>query len=292
MSAARIDAKKGGSWLGAYVLVYLVFLYLPVSLIPLFSFNDSIQAAFPLQGFTFEWYATLFGNSALSGALANSLVIGAIAATGATLCGITVSYMDLYGRSPLALTISAIARLPILIPGVIVGISLLILVNLIGFGPSRIAIVLGHILVALPTTVVIMKSRFAAIPKTIREAALDLGASDWTTFRRVMLPLSLPAIVSAFMLAFLTSFDEFIVAFFLAGTEPTLPLYIWSQLRFPKSLPTVMALGTAILALSFVIAAMAEILRHRGLAAAQRPVPADLSKPEETERGELQWHST
>ncbi|RWQ65834.1 ABC transporter permease [Mesorhizobium sp.] len=292
MSAARIDAKKGGSWLGAYVLVYLVFLYLPVSLIPLFSFNDSIQAAFPLQGFTFEWYATLFGNSALSGALANSLVIGAIAATGATLCGITVSYMDLYGRSPLALTISAIARLPILIPGVIIGISLLILVNLIGFGPSRIAIVLGHILVALPTTVVIMKSRFAAIPKTIREAALDLGASDWTTFRRVMLPLSLPAIVSAFMLAFLTSFDEFIVAFFLAGTEPTLPLYIWSQLRFPKSLPTVMALGTAILALSFVIAAMAEILRHRGLAAAQRPVPADLSKPEETERGELQWHST
>ena len=103
---------------------------------------------------------------------------------------------------------------------------------------------LGHILVALPTTVVIMRSRFAAIPKTIREAALDLGASDWTTFRRVMLPLSLPAVGSAFMLAFLISFDEFIVAFFLAGTEPTLPLYIWSQLRFPKSLPTVMALGT------------------------------------------------
>ncbi|QIA24871.1 ABC transporter permease [Mesorhizobium sp. AA22] len=292
MNTARIDAKQGGGWLGAYVLAYLVFLYLPILLIPLFSINNSIQAAFPLQGFTLEWYATLFGNSALSGALGNSLVIGATAATGATLCGITVSYMDLYGRSPLAATISAIARLPILIPGVIVGISLLILVNLIGFGPSRTAIVLGHILVALPTTVVIMKSRFAAIPKTIREAALDLGASDWTTFRRVMLPLSLPAIVSAFMLAFLTSFDEFIVAFFLAGTEPTLPLYIWSQLRFPKSLPTVMALGTAILAVSFVIAAIAEILRHRGLAAAQRPVPADLSKPEETERGELQWHST
>lgn len=292
MNTARIDAKQGGGWLGAYVLAYLVFLYLPILLIPLFSFNNSIQAAFPLQGFTLEWYATLFGNSALSGALGNSLVIGATAATGATLCGITVSYMNLYGRSPLAATISAIARLPILIPGVIVGISLLILVNLIGFGPSRTAIVLGHILVALPTTVVIMKSRFAAIPKTIREAALDLGASDWTTFRRVMLPLSLPAIVSAFMLAFLTSFDEFIVAFFLAGTEPTLPLYIWSQLRFPKSLPTVMALGTTILAVSFVIAAIAEILRHRGLAAAQRPVPADLSKPEETERGELQWHST
>ncbi|MER9054198.1 ABC transporter permease [Mesorhizobium sp. M0213] len=292
MNAARIDAKQGGGWLGAYVLAYLIFLYLPILLIPLFSFNNSIQAAFPLQGFTLEWYGTLYGNSALSGALATSLVIGAIAATGATLCGVTVSYMDLYGRSPLAATISAIARLPILIPGVIVGISLLILVNLAGVGPSRIAIVLGHVLVALPTTVVVMRSRFAAIPKTIREAALDLGASDWTTFRRVMLPLSLPAIISAFMLAFLTSFDEFIVAFFLAGTEPTLPLYIWSQLRFPKSLPTVMALGTAILAVSFLIAALAEILRHHGLAATRRSAPANLSKPEETERGELQWHST
>lgn len=284
-------AQGGGRWLGVYVIAYLVFLYLPVLLIPLFSFNNSIQAAFPLQGFTLQWYATLYGNSVLSGALVNSLVIAAIAATGATLCGITVSYMDLYGRSPLAAVISAVARLPILIPGVIVGISLLILINLIGLGPSRIAIVLGHILVALPTTVVIMRSRFAAIPKTIREAALDLGASDWTTFRRVMLPLSLPAIVSAFMLAFLISFDEFIVVFFLAGTEPTLPLYIWSQLRFPKSLPTVMALGTSILAVSFVIAAIAEILRHRGLSAAA-PRPADPSQPKQTKRGELQWHST
>ena len=270
MSTARKEANAGGRWLGFYVLAYLVFLYLPVLLIPLFSFNDSIQAAFPLQGFTLQWYQTLYGNPALSGALANSLVIGVIAASGATLCGITVSYMDLYGRSPLAATISAAARLPILIPGVIVGISLLILVNLIGLGPSRISIVLGHILVALPTTVVVMRSRFAAIPKTIREAALDLGASDWTTFRRVMLPLSLPAMLSAFMLAFLISFDEFIVVFFLAGTEPTLPLYIWSQLRFPRSLPTVMALGTVILTDSFIIAGTAEILRHRGFGTSRR----------------------
>lgn len=95
MNAARVDAKQGGGWLGAYVLAYLIFLYLPILLIPLFSFNNSIQAAFPLQGFTLEWYGTLYGNSALSGALATSLVIGAIAATGATLCGVTVSYMDL-----------------------------------------------------------------------------------------------------------------------------------------------------------------------------------------------------
>ncbi|TIX67516.1 MAG: ABC transporter permease, partial [Mesorhizobium sp.] len=89
------------------------------------------------------------------------------------------------------------------------------------------------------------------------------------------LPLSVPAVLSAFMLAFLISFDEFIVVFFLAGTEPTLPLYIWSQLRFPRSLPIVMALGTVILAVSFIIAGTAEILRHRGLGAARRPAAAN-----------------
>jgi spermidine/putrescine transport system permease protein len=260
------------SWLTFYVLAYLVFLYLPVALIPLFSFNDSIQAAFPLKGFTLAWYETLGGNEALTGALENSLVIGIVSASLATICGVTIAYMDVHGSSRLAGIISNIARLPILIPGVIVGISLLILVNLIGLGPSRIAIVLGHILVALPTTTVIMRGRFAGIPRSIPEAAEDLGAREGIVFRRIMLPLALPAIGSAFMLAFLTSFDEFIVAFFLAGTQPTLPLYIWSQLRFPKSLPVVMALGTAILTVSIIIAGCAELLRRRGAGRTARPI--------------------
>ena len=271
MSAAR----REGRWLQAYVAAYVVFLYLPMAMIPLFSFNDSSQAAFPLKGFTLAWYRALFGNEALTEALGNSLAVGLAAAAGATLAGVTVAYMSLYGRSPLSFAIAAVARLPILIPGVIIGIALLILVNLSGIGPSRTAIVFGHILVGLPTTVVIMRGRFAAIPRSIADAALDLGASDWTTFRRVLLPLSMPAVGSAFMLAFLTSFDEFIVAFFLAGTKPTLPLFIWAQLRFPRSLPTVMALGTVILAVSVIIAGAAELLRRTGFSlAAGRPSPA------------------
>jgi len=273
------SAPRQGRGLALYVGCYLVFLYLPVALIPLFSFNNSVQAAFPLKGFTLSWYAGLSGNPALSGALMTSLLIGVTAAAIATLCGITIAYMDIHGRSRLAGVISGIARLPILIPGVIVGISLLILVNLAGFGPSRLAIILGHVLVALPTTVVIMRGRFASIPKSIPEVAEDLGAREWTSFRRIMLPLAYPAIGSAFMLAFLTSFDEFIVAFFLAGTEPTLPLYIWSQLRFPKSLPTVMALGTSILAASIVIAGLAELLRQYGQRSLKSPPPLAVIHP-------------
>ncbi|BBE72803.1 ABC transporter permease [Oharaeibacter diazotrophicus] len=258
-------AAPAPRWLSGYVAGYLVFLYLPVALIPLFSFNDSIQAAFPLKGFTLAWYAGLAGNDTLRGALLNSLVVGLAAATVATGCGVTVAYAELAFATRFSWLVAGLARLPILIPGVIVGIALLIVVNLAGLGPSRIAIVLGHVLVALPTTVIVMRGAFAAVPRSIPEAARDLGAGEAVVFRRVMLPLAAPAAASAFMLAFLTSFDEFIVAFFLAGTEPTLPLYVWSQLRFPKSLPTVMALGTAILCASIAIAGAAEMLRRRGL---------------------------
>ncbi len=157
------------------------------------------------------------------------------------------------------------ARPPaILVPGVIVGIALLILVNLVGLGPSRLAIVAGHVLVALPDH----GDRDA---RRLRgDSALDPGSGRRPRRqRRGGVPPRAAATGAAggrirLLLAFLTSFDEFIVAFFLAGTEPTLPLYVWSQLRFPKSLPTVMALGSAILAVSILIAAAAELVRRRG----------------------------
>ncbi len=251
------------SILPLYVGAYIVFLYLPVALIPLFSFNDAIQAAFPLKGATLGWYRTLLENPAIAQALKNSLIIAAASATITTLCATTIGYLDVFARGPVARLVAGLARLPILIPGVIVGIALLILVNLAGLGPSRLAIVGGHVLVCLPAAVTVIRARLAAIPRSIAEAAADLGASDWVVLRRAILPLAASAIGSAFTLAFLTSFDEFIVAYFLAGTEPTLPLYIWSQLRFPKSLPVVMALGTLILTVSVLLAGLAELLRRR-----------------------------
>ncbi len=264
-----MSGGANGRWLGLYVVGYLVFLYLPIALIPLFSFNDSVQAAFPLKGFTLAWYRQLAADDALSRALMTSVTVAAGSAAIARLCGMATGYLDVFAASRFSRLVSGLARLPILLPGVVVGIALLILVNLAGLGPSRLAVVAGHVLVSLPTTVVIMRGRFATIPKSVAEAAEDLGATGWPTFWRILLPLSLPAAGSAFMLAFLTSFDEFIVAFFLAGTEPTLPLYIWGQLRFPKAFPAVMALGTAILATSILIAAAAEALRRRGLATAK-----------------------
>lgn len=249
--------------LGLYVALYILFLYLPVALIPLFSFNDSVQAALPIKGLTLEWYRSLLATPAIAAALANSLGIALSAASLATLTATCIAYLLVVSQGRLARITAALARLPILIPGVILGIALLILVNLIGLGPSRLAIVLGHVLVCLPAAVTVLTARFRAIPASLAEVAADLGAGPATVFVRVLLPLALSAVGSAFTLAFLTSFDEFVVAYFLGGTEPTLPLYIWSQLRFPKSLPVVMALGSLILLVSVVLALLAEALRRR-----------------------------
>ena len=265
------------SWLLAYVAGYIVILYGPILLIPLFSFNAAPQASFPLHGFTTQWYRVLWSDGRFVAALGNTVTVGFAAAALATLIGTATAYAEIGRPNRVSAAVSALLRLPILIPGIIIGIALLILVNLARLGPSRPAIVLGHTVLGLPATIVVMRASFAALPGSLAEAAMDLGAREWETFRRIMLPLSVPAMVSSFTLAFLTSFDEFIVAFFLAGTQPTLPLFIWSQLRFPRSLPSVMALGSLILAASVLLAGAAELVRRRGLARrAVRAAPAPL----------------
>lgn len=262
---------RNGRWLGIYVLGYLVFLYLPMLLIPLFSFNDSTLAAFPLRGFTLAWYRSLFGNPSLTQATLNSLLVATSAGALATICGALIAYADQRRGGRLAQAVSLLARLPILVPGVVLGIALLIAVNLGGLQPSLGAIIVGHTCFCLPTAVVVMRSRFAAYPRSFEEAAMDLGANEWVTLRRIALPLALPGLLSSFMLAFITSFDEFIVAFFLVGNEPTLPIYIWTQLRFPRQLPSVMALGSLILLTSIVIATLAEALRRASNRALRSP---------------------
>ncbi|GBQ23959.1 spermidine/putrescine ABC transporter permease [Acetobacter estunensis NRIC 0472] len=261
-----LRGSSSGAALWIYVALYLIFLYLPICLIPLFSFNDSVQAAFPLKGVTLGWYRTLFQEEGIHSALWTSLEVGVFSAALATLCGVTVSYASVFMKSRFANLLSYVARLPILIPGVIIGIAMLIMANLVGIGPSVPAIIAGHTLVGLPATVMVMQGRFASFPRSIAEAAEDLGAREWTLVRRVLLPMAVPAVGSAFMLAFLTSFDEFIIAFFLSGPHPTLPVYIWGQLRFPRSLPIVMALGSLILAVSVVVSILSEALRRRGQA--------------------------
>lgn len=252
--------------LKAYAFLYLAFLYAPILMLPLFSVNNAIAVSFPLHGFTLRWYGRMFRDQSLHAALFNSLQVAVIASVAATSAGTLTAYALTRGRGFLTRPVAGLAVLPLFIPGIILGIALLMVVNLIGIGPSLTAVTLGHIAVCLPLTIVIMRGRFASTSASVDEAAMDLGATPWTTFRRVSLPLALPGFVSCLILSFTTSIDEFIVSFFLVGTQETLPLYIWDHLRFPEQLPQLLGLGTMILICSGALVLCAEFLRRRGAA--------------------------
>ena len=157
-----------------------------------------------------------------------------------------------------------------MVPGIILGIALLIMSKWAGFQLSLITIAAAHVLIATPFATFVMISRLEGFDPNLEEASRDLGESGWTTFWRVTFPLALPGIVASLLLTFIESFDEFILAFFLSGDEATLPLYIWSQLRFPRNLPVVLALGACILLVSIVVVAFAEWMRRQGVSPAPK----------------------
>lgn len=264
MTTSNIGEGKLSA-LGGYSVLYLLFIYLPVLFLPLFSFNDGIYVAFPLKGFTTRWYAEMAGNEALLQALKNSVMVGGTVAVIATVLGtLAARAFTRYrfaGRKPLF----AIIVIPLVVPGIILGIALLVMSNRIGVELSLFTIGASHLLITTPFATLIMISRLEGFDPNLEEASQDLGETGWMTFWRVTFPLALPGIVASLLLSFTESFDEFILAFFLSGTEATLPLYIWGQLRFPARLPMVLALGTAILVASFVVIAFAEWARRRGV---------------------------
>ncbi|OUR77225.1 spermidine/putrescine ABC transporter [Alphaproteobacteria bacterium 46_93_T64] len=251
--------------LHVYALLYLAFLYVPVLFLPLFSFNDSIFIAFPLKEFTFKWYEVMFNNEPMLAALANSVKVGVVTSIVATFLGIfaakAVTRYRMPGRGPVV----AFIMLPLVIPGIIFGVSLLILLSELGVRLSLYTVTLGHIIVCVPFAMVTMIPRFEGFDASIEEASSDLGENMWWTFWRVTFPVVFPGIIASFLLCFTISFDEFIIAFFLSGTEPTLPIYMWSQLRFPDKLPGVLALGSIILMVSFVVVFAAHWIRNRGM---------------------------
>ncbi|MEQ8249682.1 MAG: ABC transporter permease [Oceanibaculum nanhaiense] len=269
MSSARHD---GGTRLRmVYAGLYLAFLYVPVFVLPVFSFNDSIFVAFPLKGFTTQWYAQLAESPRMFDALAASLKVAIFTAVASTLLGIFAAKAMTRYRFPLQRPLFGLVMLPLVIPEIILGISLLILVNRLGLSLSLLTVAVGHILLCVPFATGVLISRFEGFDRSLEEASLDLGESAWMTFWRVTFPIVFPGIVASLLLSFTISFDEFIIAFFLSGTDPTLPLYIFSQLRFPQRLPGVLALGTLILLGSALLIVLAEWLRRRGVQPDKQP---------------------
>jgi spermidine/putrescine transport system permease protein len=198
-------------------------------------------------------------------ALGNSFQVGSVTALLSTLMALLAAKALTRYRVPAGVALLAVTSLPLFIPDIVLGISLLILLNLVAIPLSLLSVIAGHTLICVPFAITVLMSRLEGFDKNLEEASLDLGENGWMTFWRVTFPLVLPGIISSLLLTFIVSFDEFLIAYFLAGNEATLPIYIWGQLRFPYKLPSVLALGAAILVASAVLVVFAEWVRSRGL---------------------------
>lgn len=252
-----------GKWLATYAVAYMLFLYAPVILLPIFAFNDATIISFPLKGFTTKWFDVLWSTEALHGAVRNSLLVAISTSVFSTILGACAARATARYRFPGKRPMMAFIMLPLVLPEIIVAVSLLVLMMQLGMPLSLWTVVAGHVLICTPFSIAILSSAFQGFDTSLEEASFDLGESRWGTFRRVILPLVMPGVISSMLICFTISLDEFIIAFFLTGTDVTLPVYIWSQLRFPTKLPSVMALGTILLALSVVLLVMAEWFRRR-----------------------------
>ncbi|MDB6178845.1 ABC transporter permease [Paracoccus sp. Z330] len=255
-----------GSGLRIYAILYLLFLYAPIALLPVFAFNSGTIIAFPLQGFTTDWFVQMWANATLRRALTNSLIIAVSSSLLATCLAIFAARASTRFEFPGKGGIMGFIMLPMVLPEIIVAMSLLVVLLGSGLSLSVLTVIVGHTLICMPYGIAILSTAFSSLDKSLEEAAYDLGETKWSAFRLVTLPLVMPGIISSLLISFTISLDEFIIAFFLAGNEPTLPTYIFSQLRFPKQIPMIMALGTVLVALSIVLLAVGEYFRRRGIA--------------------------
>ncbi len=245
-----------------YFVVAAVALYIPIGVLILFSFNNSTTLVFPLKGLTLHWYTDLLRANELLKALQNSLLLGAGSAAVATALGalaaIGITRFNFPGRGAFL----AVASLPLVIPYVVLAVGLLLFFESLTAPLTLWTVGVGHVVISLPYAMLIIAARLAGFEANLEEAAQDLGASYWGTLLRVTLPLSAPALVAAFLTSFTTSFDEFALAFFLTGTQNTLPVYLYSQLRFPTRLPLVITLAALVMVGSIILVLFSEWLRR------------------------------
>lgn len=259
-------------------LVYL-FLYAPIALIVLFSFSAG-RSASELRGLSLQWYGTALGNPFVLEALRTSLIVAGTSALLATLLGTMAALaFDRIAGWPRRL-LEALVYIAIMVPGIVIGIATLIalvtlfdLVNPLlaalwpGAAPPSLALGLGsviaaHTLFTLALVILIVRARISGMDRALIEASMDLYATPWGTFRQVTLPQLLPAILAGFLLAFTFSFDDFVIAFFVAGPNTTLPIYVFSSIRRGVT-PEINAIGSLVLAASLLLLALAQWLLGR-----------------------------
>jgi len=227
----------------------MLFLYIPVLVLIIFSFNDNRSLTLPLRGFTWKWYEALLNNADMLVAIRNSLYVATVATIVTIIIGTIAAFALDRVAFPGKLVFRRLILLPIALPGIITGISMLNMFKLMGINLSLETVILGHATGLVSIVVTQVFARLQRFNRRIEEASSDLGARPWQTFFFVTLPNIRSAIIGSALLSFTVSFDEIPVTFFLTGRDNTLPMYIYSTLRRGIT-PEINAVGTIIVVLS------------------------------------------
>jgi spermidine/putrescine transport system permease protein len=235
--------------LGGWTVAVFAFLYLPIGVVVIMSLNDSNILALPLKGLTFDWYGAVWRDNPLRDSLGNSLQVAAIATIFSTVFGFLASFAiyryQFWGRNAFRIALN----LPILLPGIVTGVAMLAYFSDIGLDLSLWTVILGHTMFGLPVALGPILTRLMQFPRSLEEAAYDLGARPAQVFTGVLFPYIRSAVIAGALLAFTLSFDEVVVTIFLTGRENTLPMEIWGRLR-TEITPEIAAIATLILVAS------------------------------------------
>lgn len=243
-----------GLWVAA--LTGYAFLYIPLAIVVIYSFNNSRLNA-EWVGFTLDWYDRLFHNQDMLAAAGNSLVIALTASAVSTVLG-TMAGVALYRYKSRLLSILVLA--PIAIPEILMGVSLLIYFVLLNFTLGLVSVALAHIAFCIGFVAIVVRARLAGMDETLTEAARDCGASPWNAFRYITLPLIMPGVIAGALMAFTLSIDDFVITFFTAGAGTvTLPLLIYSMIKIAVT-PEVNAVSTLLMLLTLALIIIASRL--------------------------------
>ncbi len=259
-----------------YAIAVYLFLYTPIGIIVLFSFNAGRHDS-DFRGFSMKWYGKALDNPFVMEALTTSLTVAFTTAVLASLMGTMAALALQRVKGRLRALYDGVIYVAIMIPGIVIGIATLIaLVTVFNFlnpllatawpgeKPPRLnmgytSLIAAHTMFTMALVIIIVRTRIAGMDRTLIEASADLYATPWATFRQVTLPQISPAILAGFLLSFTFSFDDFIIAFFVAGSESTLPIYVFSSIRRGVT-PEINAIGTMVLGISLTLLVAAQFL--------------------------------
>ena len=244
----------------AYAMAVLAFLYLPLLILALYSFNESrINAVW--SGFTLSWYEALFQNRRVLEALSNSLFVAVISTIASTVLGTTAAIALNRYQYKCKPVINGLLYLPILIPEIVMGLSLLVLFSQTQVPLGKTSLILAHITFCVSFVVITVNARLEGMRPELEQAAMDLYATPFQTFRYITLPLAMPGIIAGALIAFTLSIDDFIISFFVAGpNSTTLPLYIYAMVKRGIS-PEINALSTLLMLATVSLVVIAQLIQ-------------------------------